>query len=59
MAETRIRRGVEVEIPPEWRNRVPTDKTMRHRKQDQKVARLNRRKRVKQEASDFEKVRAE
>lgn len=28
---TRIRRGKEVEIPPEWVNKFPTQKTMRDR----------------------------
>lgn len=56
---TRIRRGKEVEIPLRWKGRVPTAKTMRHRKQEQKMTRLNRRQRVKQEAADFEKVLAE
>lgn len=56
---TRIRRGKVVAIPEQWRNRIPTDRTMRARKSAQLVKRLDRRRRVEQEGKDFETVMQE
>lgn len=56
---TRIRRGKIVAIPEQWRNRIPTDKTLRERKSARLEKRLERRRRVEQEGQDFETVMQE
>lgn len=43
---TRIRRGKEIEVPEEWLNKIPTKRTLRHRKQAALIKVFDRNKRL-------------